>query len=92
MLDEPREAPRRTSTYTAEAGQPGRLDMTTLVEGNPAPLHTAGIYSLSGDELRYSVAAPGRPRPSGFTTARGDGRTAVVLRRAGPGSTERKRP
>jgi hypothetical protein len=80
------------STYTAEAGRPGRLDMTTLVEGNAAPLHTTGIYSLSGDTLRYSVAAPGRPRPSSFTTEHEDGRTVVVLRRAGPGATERKLP
>ncbi len=66
--------------------------MTTLVEGSPAPLHTAGIYSLSGDKLRYCVAAPGRPRPSSFTTERGDGRTVVVLHRASPGSTGSKLP
>ena len=85
MLTEPREALPRSSVYTLAAGQPARIDLTTAYEGDPVRLRTAGIYSLRGDVLRYSVAAPGRPRPTDFTTRRGDGRTVVVLRRAGRG-------
>ena len=82
MLTEPREAPPRSSTYTLAAGQPGRIDLTTAYEGDPTRLRTEGIYSRQDDALRYSVAAPGRPRPADFTSERGDGRTVVVLRRA----------
>jgi hypothetical protein len=81
MLLEPREAPPRSSTYTLPAGEPGRIDLTTVYEGDPTPLRTQGVYTVRGDVLRYSVAAPGRPRPTDFTSARGDGRTVVVLKR-----------
>jgi hypothetical protein len=84
MLSEPREALPRSSTYAVAAGQPGRLDLTTVYQGDPTRLHTTGIYSVGGDVLRYSVAPPGRPRPADFTTAAGDGRTVVELRRAAP--------
>jgi hypothetical protein len=81
MLTEPREAPPRSSSYTLPAGRPGAIDLTTLYEGDPTPLRTAGIYAVEGDVLRYSVAPPGRDRPADFTSTRGDGRTVVVLRR-----------
>jgi hypothetical protein len=84
MLTEPREAPPRSSTYTIPAGQPGRIDLTTVYQGDPTRLRTAGVYSVRGDVLRYSVAAPGRARPADFSSTRGDGRTVVVLRRAAP--------
>jgi hypothetical protein len=87
MLTEPREAPPRSSAYTLPAGQPGRIDLTTIYAGNPAPLRTAGIYAVEGDLLRYSVAAPGRPRPADFTTQPGDGRTVVVLWRTASART-----
>jgi hypothetical protein len=84
MLLEPREAPPRSSTYTLPGGEPGRIDLTTVYEGDPTRLRTQGIYTVRGDVLRYSVAAPGRPRPSDFTSAQGDGRTVVVLKRFAP--------
>lgn len=84
MLLEPREAPPRSSTYTLAAGEPGRINLTTVYEGDPTPLHTEGIYTVRGDVLRYSVAAPGRPRPTDFTSAPGGGRTVVVLKRFAP--------
>jgi hypothetical protein len=89
MLTEPREAPPRSSTYTLPAGQPGRIDLTTIYEGNPVPLRTAGIYAVQGDVLRYSIAAPGRPRPADLTTQPGDARTVVVLRRTSSARTIR---
>jgi hypothetical protein len=84
MLSEPREALLRSSTYTLGPGQPGRIDLTTVYEGDPTRLRTTGVYSVRGDTLQYSVAGPGRPRPADFTTQPGDGRTVVVLRRAAP--------
>jgi uncharacterized protein (TIGR03067 family) len=85
MLNEPREALPRSSTYMLTAGRPARIDLTTVYQGDPTRLHTKGIYALRGDVLAYCVAAPGRPRPADFTTAKGDGHTLVVLKRAAPG-------
>jgi hypothetical protein len=82
MLNEPREALPRSSTYALAAGQPGRIDLTTVYLGGPTRLHTTGNYSVRGDMLRYSVAPSGRPRPADFTTEPGDGLTVVELRRA----------
>ena len=84
MLNEPREALPRSSTYTLTASQPARIDLTTVYQGDPTRLETKGIYSLGGDVLTYCVAAPGRPRPTEFATAKGDGHTLVVLKRAVP--------
>ena len=84
MLTEPREALLRTSTYTVTAGQPALIDLTTVIQDNPAPLHTSGIFRLQGDDLTYCVGAPDRPRPTELATAKGDGRTLVVLKRLPP--------
>src|SRR6516165_585480 len=80
MLTEPREALPRSSTYTLTAARPALIDLTTVSPDNPT-LHTRGIYSLQGDVLTYCIAAPGRPRPAEFATAKGDGHTLVVLKR-----------
>jgi uncharacterized protein (TIGR03067 family) len=84
MLTEPREALPRSSTYTLAAGQPARIDLTTVYQGDPTRLHTKGIYWLRDDVLTYCVAAPDRPRPAAFATAQGDGHTLVVLKRVAP--------
>ena len=81
MLTEPREALPRSSTYALTAGRPARIDLTTVSQDNPTGLYTQGIYLLQGDVLRYCIAAPGRPRPAEFATAKGDGHTLVVLKR-----------
>ena len=81
MLAEPREALGRTSTFLAFPGRPGRLDLATLYDGEDEPVRTFAIYQLDGDDLTYCIAEPGRPRPTDFTTAPGDGRTLVTLRR-----------
>ena len=39
-----------------------------------------GIFELTGDELRYCVAAPGQPRPTGFAAFKGSGHTLVTLK------------
>jgi hypothetical protein len=81
MLTEPREALPRSSTYTLTAARPALIDLTTVSQDNSTPLYTSGIYLLQGDVLRYCIAAPGRPRPTEFTTTKGDGYTLVVLKR-----------
>src|SRR5215471_8919375 len=81
MLTEPREALPRSSTYTLTAAQPSLIDLTTVDQDKPAALHTRGIYTIRGDVLTYCIAAPGRPRPAEFATAKGDGHTLVVLKR-----------
>ena len=81
MLTEPREALRRSSTYTITAARPALIDLTTVSQDNPTGLHTRGIYSRHGEVLRYCIAAPGRPRPTEFATTKGDGYTLVVLKR-----------
>jgi uncharacterized protein (TIGR03067 family) len=84
MLNEPREALPRSSTYTLTASRPAHIDLTTVYQGDPTRLDTKGIYALRGDALTYCIAAPGRPRPVEFATAKGDGHTLVVLQRAVP--------
>ncbi len=81
MLTEPREALPRSSTYTVTPSQPARIDLTTIFEDRPPPLHTKGIYSIQGDALTYCVASPDQPRPSEFATRKGDGHTLAVLKR-----------
>lgn len=82
MLTEPREAPRRTSTFELTPGRPGRIDLTTEYEGVQLLLQTQGLITLTGDALTYCVAGPGQPRPAALATAKGDGHTLVVLKRA----------
>jgi uncharacterized protein (TIGR03067 family) len=44
----------------------------------------AGIYALTGDTLRICTAAPGKPRPTDFTSVKGDGRSLTEWQRAKP--------
>jgi uncharacterized protein (TIGR03067 family) len=41
-----------------------------------------GIYEIAGDTLRICTAAPGRKRPSEFSSAKADGRSYTVWRRS----------
>jgi hypothetical protein len=45
------------------------------------PLFTKAIYAIEGDQMTYCVAPPGKSRPSGFVTKKGDGYTLVSLKR-----------
>ncbi len=45
------------------------------------PLFTKAIYAIEGDRMTYCVAPPGKPRPNGFVTMKGDGYTLVSLKR-----------
>jgi uncharacterized protein (TIGR03067 family) len=44
----------------------------------------AGIYELTGDSLRICTAAPGKPRPTHFTSVKGDGHSFTEWQRAKP--------
>lgn len=59
-----------------------RVDLTTYFEGKDEPIQTQALFEIVGDELRYSVAPPGRTRPAEFATHPGDGLTLVTLKRA----------
>jgi uncharacterized protein (TIGR03067 family) len=67
--------------FTLESTQtPHAIDYLNLAGSNKGKAQ-AGIYELKGDQLTISIAAPGKPRPKDFTTAKGDGRTLTVWRR-----------
>ena len=40
-----------------------------------------GIYELDGDTVKFCFSAPGKDRPTDFTTKAGDGRTSSVWKR-----------
>ena len=43
-----------------------------------------GIYELEGDILTVNFAAPGKPRPTDFTSSKGNGHTLTVWKRIQP--------
>ena len=55
------------------------MSASAMVPGHP--LFTKAIYAIEGDRMTYCVAPPGKPRPSGFVTKKGDGYTLVSLKR-----------
>jgi uncharacterized protein (TIGR03067 family) len=59
---------------------PGAIDYVNL-HGSNKGKSQKGIYELSGDVLKFCVAAPGAERPSEFESVRGDGRTLTVWKR-----------
>ncbi len=75
-------APPRMSTYKVIPGEPMALDMTTINHSDKSLMHTKAIYRLKARVLIYCVGAPGKDRPTYFTTASGSGNTLVVLRRS----------
>jgi hypothetical protein len=75
-------APPRTSTFKIIPGDPMALDLTTINHSDKSLMHTKATYRLKGQVLIYCVGAPGKDRPTDFTTASGDGNTLVVLKRS----------
>ncbi len=67
--------------FTLDSTQaPRAIDYVNLAGSNKGKMQ-AGIYEVEGDELTISIAAPGKPRPKDFSTAKGDGRTLTVWTR-----------
>ncbi len=68
--------------FTLDPAQsPRAIDYVNLAGSNKGKAQ-AGIYTREGNELTISMAAPGKPRPKDLSTAKGDGRTLTVWRRA----------
>lgn len=59
------------------AANPKQVDYL-LLEGPNAGEIQRGIYSISGDTLRFCFSRPGDPRATDFTTVFDDGRTLSV--------------
>jgi uncharacterized protein (TIGR03067 family) len=54
----------------------------TVTSGAGAGGTQAGIYEVDKKALKLCMAAAGKPRPTGFTSATGDGRTFTMWKRA----------
>ena len=61
---------------------PPAVDYVNLAGGSKGKTQ-AGIFELSGDTLSVCMAAPGQPRPHGFSSKAGDGRSYTTWRRVG---------
>jgi uncharacterized protein (TIGR03067 family) len=61
------------------AKKPPAIDYVNLAGTNKGQSQ-AGIFELSGDTLSICMAAPGRPRPAGFSSKAGDGRSYTTWR------------
>jgi uncharacterized protein (TIGR03067 family) len=65
-------------TFTLDASKsPRAIDLTPAGAGKPI----LGIYKIDGDTLTICYAAPGKPRPAGFTAKAGSGNTLTVWKR-----------
>jgi uncharacterized protein (TIGR03067 family) len=57
--------------------RPSRVEYVNLAGSNKGKSQ-AGIAEVDGDTMRVCVSAPGKPRPSDFSSSRGDGRSLTV--------------
>ena len=70
------------ASFTLDASHtPRRIDYQNR-SGAKKGQSQVGIYELSGDGLRICVAAPGDSRPGEFVSAKGDGRSLTIWKRA----------
>lgn len=60
------------ASFTLSRLKNGEIDYLNL-EGASQGKSQAGIFDLSGDKLRICMAAPGKPRPTDFSSKAGDG-------------------
>jgi|SRR6266481_5777979 uncharacterized protein (TIGR03067 family) len=68
--------------FSSDASQsPKAIDYFGLA-GSTKGRAQAGIYEFDGDLLKFCVAPPGAARPAQFQSAKGDGRTLTVWKRA----------
>jgi len=69
-------------TFTVkEGGNKGDIDFT-ITKGPDKGKTSKGIYSLEGETLRITIAAPGEERPKEFTTAKDTKQMGWTLKRA----------
>jgi uncharacterized protein (TIGR03067 family) len=70
------------ATFTVDTSKQPKFIDYTLADGPNKGKQQFGIYELKGDTLRFCFAAPGKDRPSDFTTKPGDDRTLSTWRTA----------
>ncbi len=68
------------ASFTLDASKPSAIDYVNL-SGTANGKSQFGIYALNGDTLKICMAAPGKPRPAGFESKRGDGRSYTAWRK-----------
>ena len=68
--------------------KPRTMDIT-YTEGDLKGQTSRAIYELDGDTLRICRAAPGKARPTEFTSKPGSGLTLMTYQRAKPGDREK---
>jgi uncharacterized protein (TIGR03067 family) len=64
--------------YTLDSSQSPKTIDYAITQGASKGKTQYGIYELDGELLRICYAGPGKPRPSDFTSATGDGKTVTV--------------
>ena len=64
-----------------ESKTPREIDYQ-MTAGPTAGALQKGIYRISGDTVNFAFSSPDEPRPDGFTTSAGDGRTVSAWVRA----------
>jgi len=71
----------KATTSIDPSKQPKTIDYA-MTEGPSKGKTQYGIYQIDGDTLRFCFAAPGKERPTDFTTKAGDDRTLGVFKKA----------
>ena len=66
-----------------DARQPNLVEYVNVSGSNKGKAQS-GIAELTDDALRVCVAAPGKPRPDGFSSKQGDGRSLTTWRLVKP--------
>jgi RNA polymerase sigma-70 factor (ECF subfamily) len=70
------------ATFSLDISKKPKTIDYTLTDGPNKGKKQFGIYEIEGDTFRSCFAAPGKDRPSDFTTKAGDERTASVWKKA----------
>jgi RNA polymerase sigma factor (sigma-70 family) len=70
------------ATFSVDISKKPKTIDYTLTDGPNKGKKQYGIYEIEGDTFRSCFAAPGKDRPSDFTTKAGDERTASVWKKA----------
>jgi RNA polymerase sigma factor (sigma-70 family) len=70
------------ATFTVDPSKKPKTIDYTMTEGPSKGKSQLGIYETDGDTVRFCFAAPGKDRPTGFTTKTGDECTLSVWKKA----------
>jgi uncharacterized protein (TIGR03067 family) len=68
--------------FTIEPTKKPKTIDYTMTGGPTKGKKQLGIYELAGDKVKFCFAAPGKARPTDFSTKEGSGRTLSVWKRA----------